>query len=516
MSNTPGSPPDLDALLAAVDAADEEQLLAGLSPADRAAMRGLAADLGGELAQVAAGAARARADLQRRVAELAGRIAGCERELPAEAARVWTYLRPLGEDASAAALLRYLQDRHGWPPGVLAGLTDRQVNGAVERDVSRVEAAVPAAGPVAVRPDNQPAPDPPDPSSAGPLPDLPARDARLYAIHYSQEKIENSATQTPPVSAIVVQHVLTQDQRTFAAFNIAERGGIVPSEFPTRLPGLEKQLLKEFFDFAAAHPEAVWLSWNMRGPLFGFEVLAQRARLHGLSPDEIPSERRFNLAGYLKARHGDKYAPHPRLWHAIHQNGVNGPGLLNEDQSAAAWKKGEYAALLQSLACKVDAIADLFDRVHAGTFQTCAPDPAPEASRPLPAPSTTDAASYQYVTLDHMAAIVSRSKRTLEKLKTRMKNPLPPPDVEGGGGGKPDEWRWGTIRPWLEAEYGRQLSRLAPGRPARARTAHATTCTASPAPIDTTRRRRRRRPARGLRGAAPTCCTAPTPRFWPG
>jgi hypothetical protein len=62
----------------------------------------------------------------------------------------------------------------------------------------------------------------------------------------------------------------------------------------------------------------------------------------------------------------------------------------------------------------------------------------------------------QYVTLDKMAAVVSRSKRTLEKRKNRRKNPLPPPDVEGGGG-KPDEWLWARVRPWLEEEFGRTL-----------------------------------------------------------
>jgi len=61
-----------------------------------------------------------------------------------------------------------------------------------------------------------------------------------------------------------------------------------------------------------------------------------------------------------------------------------------------------------------------------------------------------------YVTLDQMAAIVNRSKRSLERLKSRKKNPLPDPDCEGGGG-RPDEWLWSKVRPWLEKEYSKQL-----------------------------------------------------------
>jgi hypothetical protein len=58
----------------------------------------------------------------------------------------------------------------------------------------------------------------------------------------------------------------------------------------------------------------------------------------------------------------------------------------------------------------------------------------------------------QYVTLDQAAAAVQRRKDTLRK------NPrLPLPDVDGGGRGKPNEWLWSTIRPFLEHEYGREL-----------------------------------------------------------
>ncbi|HEV8066211.1 MAG TPA: hypothetical protein VGP76_00645 [Planctomycetaceae bacterium] len=62
----------------------------------------------------------------------------------------------------------------------------------------------------------------------------------------------------------------------------------------------------------------------------------------------------------------------------------------------------------------------------------------------------------QYVTLDQMAAMIQRSKRTVEKWKVRIANPLPPADVEGGGG-KPDEWLWSNIRPWLAKESGKKL-----------------------------------------------------------
>jgi hypothetical protein len=56
------------------------------------------------------------------------------------------------------------------------------------------------------------------------------------------------------------------------------------------------------------------------------------------------------------------------------------------------------------------------------------------------------------VTLLQAASMVSRSKKTLERKKASM----PLSRVEGGGG-KPDEWAWSELRPWLEKEFSRKL-----------------------------------------------------------
>lgn len=68
----------------------------------------------------------------------------------------------------------------------------------------------------------------------------------------------------------------------------------------------------------------------------------------------------------------------------------------------------------------------------------------------------------QYVTLDQMAARVNRSKKTLERYLNRKNSDMPKPDVEGGGG-KPHEWSWSRIRPWLEVQFSRPLCARFPG-----------------------------------------------------
>ncbi|HZV03801.1 MAG TPA: hypothetical protein VE999_01810 [Gemmataceae bacterium] len=84
---------------------------------------------------------------------------------------------------------------------------------------------------------------------------------------------------------------------------------------------------------------------------------------------------------------------------------------------------------------------------------------ADEPLEPLHQSKSKDirAESVHYITLDQAAALVNRSKRTLERCKDRM----PAPAIEGGGG-KPAEWLWSELRPWLEREYGRPLPEIPP------------------------------------------------------
>jgi hypothetical protein len=75
------------------------------------------------------------------------------------------------------------------------------------------------------------------------------------------------------------------------------------------------------------------------------------------------------------------------------------------------------------------------------------------------------AALPQYVTLDTAAALVNRSKRSLEKYlydpsKVR-RYAMPAPAVDGGGG-RPSEWDWSVLRPWLERIFHRDLPTLLP------------------------------------------------------
>jgi hypothetical protein len=65
-----------------------------------------------------------------------------------------------------------------------------------------------------------------------------------------------------------------------------------------------------------------------------------------------------------------------------------------------------------------------------------------------------------YIQLDEAAALVKRQKKTLERALAAGR--MPQPDIEGGGG-KPHEWEYLKLKPWLEMTYGKRL----PLRPPR-------------------------------------------------
>ncbi len=84
--------------------------------------------------------------------------------------------------------------------------------------------------------------------------------------------------------------------------------------------------------------------------------------------------------------------------------------------------------------------------------------PPPPGSPPGPAPPSASSLPEHLVTLDQIAAMVHRSKRSLERYVGKM----PAPRIRGRRG-RPHLWAWSEVRPWLEATFEQQLPPRFPG-----------------------------------------------------
>ena len=68
----------------------------------------------------------------------------------------------------------------------------------------------------------------------------------------------------------------------------------------------------------------------------------------------------------------------------------------------------------------------------------------------------TQAKNEHMIDLDQAAALVNRSKRTLERYQKNPRKHMPLPVIQGGAG-KKSEWKYSELKPWLEREFDRLL-----------------------------------------------------------
>jgi hypothetical protein len=203
------------------------------------------------------------------------------------------------------------------------------------------------------------------------LPVPPPIGHNLYVVHYSTESLTADPGRTPRVFAVAARHAVSGQVATFAAHRSAEQRGERISRQPRQLEKLEAAFLQEFFAFLADRPSAVWLHWNMNGPRFGFEALAQRYRLHWGSPPDLPPLcQRFDLAAFLKRRFGVDYVDNPRLESLMRLNDLIGAPYLGQEKAGDAWRRGDWAGLEGSLVSKLGAIEALHRLLRENKLRT--------------------------------------------------------------------------------------------------------------------------------------------------
>jgi len=220
------------------------------------------------------------------------------------------------------------------------------------------------------------------------------------------------------------------------------------------------------------------------------DALFQAAEMRRCPPAAHPmfEDQASALAdAYHAAR--DRYAPAERLLQAVtddaghcaHQAALNAACRVNDAAGhvmlgivpphravvhVQAVPTFDLTALLQAMRRQTSRAAL---QLNGGDMRD-GPESEPRTDRDIPqnhGKGRSEPEPPQYVTLDQVAALINRKKKTLERYlnepKYKKKFDMPQPEVEGGGG-KPHEWLWPTLQPWLEKTFGRKLPERFPRR----------------------------------------------------
>ena len=183
---------------------------------------------------------------------------------------------------------------------------------------------------------------------------------KTLIIHYSCESFFNLQGRTPRITSICVKNRGNNITKTFsihlqAQFNKKDLCCITESENDS----LEKQMLKEFFDFVKKHSTYNWVHWNMINSSYGFEAISNRFRILGGNSKEIEDQFKIDLPeilGLLYTYEFEKHKPKGQLLNLAFRNKISDRDALIGKDEAKSFEDREFLKLHMSTCRKVDII----------------------------------------------------------------------------------------------------------------------------------------------------------------
>ncbi|WP_438349200.1 hypothetical protein ACP8HI_00425 [Paenibacillus sp. FA6] len=195
--------------------------------------------------------------------------------------------------------------------------------------------------------------------------------SRILIIHYSCESFyDSNEGRTPRITSIAVRYFNTAQTKSFAIHKVAESKRIAFNEIESHYDELERDMLKDFFQFAKRHKDYNWIHWNMRDLNFGFEAMENRYSVLSGKPEVIDDKNKFDLPRYLIDMFGSDYIGHPRLEKLIEKNHISKKDFLAGESEARAFEKKEYVMLHHSTLKKIDIFHTILEKVAEGRLKT--------------------------------------------------------------------------------------------------------------------------------------------------
>ncbi|HEX9367540.1 MAG TPA: hypothetical protein VF921_12985 [Vicinamibacterales bacterium] len=180
----------------------------------------------------------------------------------------------------------------------------------------------------------------------------------IYAVHYACQRLSDPVPAPPEISATGFRDLYSDEAVVFSRVD--------------RPADQERYVLESYFQFLQEHVGSRLIHFKMNAALFSFTVLRNRySHVVNVNPPELPSpERTFALNALIEESIDSNFADPPQLRSLIDLNRLHTQYFLPGDEEAKRFDVNDHTAIKQSVAEKLDLIAELSRRVIDGDLQT--------------------------------------------------------------------------------------------------------------------------------------------------
>lgn len=187
-------------------------------------------------------------------------------------------------------------------------------------------------------------------------------DAKTLVIHYSCESFFNTHGRTPRVTSIAIKNRGNGTSIVFSIHLTAQvKKKSLVSIADADLDLIEKDMLKEYFDFVNHHKTHKWVHWNMRNASYGFEAISNRYKILGGNPKSIEDQFKYDLPeilGNIYTYHFEKHKKPTKgqLLNLTIRNGNTTRDALTGEDEALAFDQKDFLKLHMSTMRKVEMV----------------------------------------------------------------------------------------------------------------------------------------------------------------
>lgn len=195
---------------------------------------------------------------------------------------------------------------------------------------------------------------------------------KYLIIHYSCESFYNLGGKSPRIASISVRQFNNAQTNNFSIHQYSEMLKIPITDDTYR--DIEKKLLTDFFTFVDKNLDKIWIHWNMRDSVFGFNAIEQRFRVLGGKPQAIDNDKKIDLGHLFKLLYGGDYIENPHIEKLLELNKFNPKQFLNGKQEAEAFDNSKYVKLSMSTSSKVNLFSTFVTHAINQTLKTRIPN----------------------------------------------------------------------------------------------------------------------------------------------